>query len=110
MDMAKPDAVRTLFFWGFSIDEQLADRLIFHKQKGINPSETLPFPVDIYQAFSKPDFEEAISIPHGKANFKLVPSGREIVDETLKALDECAKRLASALLPFSDKYPMPLKH
>ncbi|MEH2002805.1 MAG: BREX-6 system BrxE protein [Nostoc sp.] len=107
MDMAKPDAVRTLFFWGFSINEQLAARLIFHKQNGINPLETLPFQLDIYQAFSKPHFEEAISIPHGKVNFKLVPSGREIVDETLKALDECAKRLASALLPFSDKYPMP---
>jgi len=107
MDMAKPDAVRTLFFWGFSVDEQLVERLIFHKQNGISPLETLPFHLDIYQTFSKADFEEAISIPHEKVDFKVVPSGREILGEMLKALDECAKKLAAALLPFPDNYPMP---
>lgn len=107
IDMAKPDAVRTLFFWGFSIDEQLTERLVFHKQNGINPLKILPFNLNIYQAFSKSDFEETISIPHVKVDFKVVPSGREISGEMLNALDECAKKLASALLPFSDKYSMP---
>lgn len=36
LDMAKPDAVRTLFFWGFTVDEQLTERLAFHKQSGVN--------------------------------------------------------------------------
>lgn len=107
LDMAKPNAVRTLFFWGFSVDEQLTERLAFHKQSGVNPIDVLPFSLDIYQPFSQANFEEAISIPHQKVDFKVVPSGREIFGEMLKALDECAKKLAFALLPIVKSYPMP---
>lgn len=107
LDMVKPDAVRTLFFWGFSIDEQLTERLAFHKQSGVNPINVLPFCLDIYQPFSQLKFEEAISIPHQTVEFKVVPSGREIFGEMLKALDECAKKLAFALLPIVESYPMP---
>jgi hypothetical protein len=107
LDMAKPDAVRTLFFWGFIVDEQLTERLTFHKQSGVKPIDVLPLSLDIYQPFSATDFEEAISIPHQKMDFKVVPSGREIFGEMLKALDECAKKLAFALLPIVESYPMP---
>lgn len=107
LGMAKPDAVRTLFFWGFSVDEQLTERLAFHKQSGVNPVDALPFSLDIYQPFSQADFEEAISVPHQKVDFKVVPSGREIFGEMLKALDERAKKLAFALLPVVESYPMP---
>ncbi len=117
LDMAKPDAVRTLFFWGFAVDEQLTERLAFHKQNGVNPFgfvksqkskvEVLPFSLDISQPFSQADFEEAISIPHQNVDFKVVPSGREIFGEMLQALDECAKKLAFALLPIVESYPMP---
>ncbi len=48
LDMAKPDQVRTLFFWGFAIDERLAERLTFHKRNGKPPIEVLPFPVEVY--------------------------------------------------------------
>ncbi|MBD2517174.1 BREX-6 system BrxE protein [Nostoc sp. FACHB-973] len=107
LDMAKPDAVRTLFFWGFTVDEQLTERLAFHKQSGVKPIDVLPLFLDIYQPFSAADFEEAISIPHQKVDFKVVPSGREIFGEMLKALDECARKLAFALLPIVESYPMP---
>lgn len=106
-DMAKPDAVRTLFFWGFSVDEQLTERLAFHKQNEAKPLDVLPFLLDIYQPFSQADFEEAISIQQQKVDFKVVPSGREIFGEMLLCLDECAKKLAFALLPIVESYPMP---
>jgi hypothetical protein len=108
-EMARPDHVCTLFFWGFSVDEQLAERLAFHKRNRKQPRDTLPIPVDIYQPFSQAEFKIAIEIPNQKVEFKVVPSGREVLGEMLKALDERAKKLASALLPLpqADSYPMP---
>jgi hypothetical protein len=108
LEMAKPDDVRTLFFWGYIIDEQLGQRLAFYKQGCENPLRSLPyFPVDIYKSFSRNEFESSIRIPNYKVNFKVVPNGREIGDGMLEALDEGAKKLAAALLPLADSYPMP---
>ncbi|NJL10399.1 MAG: BREX-6 system BrxE protein [Calothrix sp. SM1_7_51] len=107
-EMAKPDDVRTLFFWGYVVDEQLAQRLAFYKQSGEHPLQSLPYlAVDIYKSFLVNEFELAIQIPNQKVNFKVVPNGREIVDDMLEALDESAKKLAAALLPLADSYPMP---
>jgi hypothetical protein len=106
-EMAKPDQVRTLFFWGFPVDEQLTERLAFHKRNRRQPLDTLPIPVDVYQPFSQTEFEIAIQIPNQKLEVKVVPSGRQILGEMLKALDERAKKLASALLPLADSYSMP---
>jgi len=108
-EMARPDHVCTLFFWGFSVDEQLAERLAFHKRNREQPRDILPIPVDIYQPFSQAEFKIAIEISNQKVEFKLVPSGREVLGEMLIALDERAKKLASALLPLpqDESYPMP---
>jgi hypothetical protein len=106
--MAKPDKVKTLFFWGYTVDEQLAERLAFHKQNGENPVVALPnFLLDIYEPFSQEEFEEAVKIPHQKVDFKVVPNGREVLGGMLQALDESAKKLAAALLPLAPDYPMP---
>ena len=107
LDMAKPDQVRTLFFWGFAIDERLAERLTFHKCSGKPPMEVLPFPVALYETFSKAEFEEAIRIPGQKIGFKVVPGGREITGEMPEGLDLCAQKLTNGLLPLTDSYPMP---
>lgn len=107
LDMAKPDQVRTLFFWGFAIDERLAERLTFHKRNGKPPMEVLSFPVEVYGTFSKADFEEAICIPGQKIDFKVVPSGREIADEMPESLNLCAQKLTAGLLPLTNSYPMP---
>lgn len=106
-EMAKPDDVRTLFFWGFSVDEQLTERLSFHKRSKKQPVDTLPIPVDLYQPFSKAEFEIAIQIPNQKVEFKVVRGGRQVLGEMQKALDVQAKKLAAALLPLAESYPMP---
>jgi hypothetical protein len=105
-DMANPDAVRTLFFWGFTVDEKLAERLTFHKKER-TPLAALPFPIDIGSSFSRTDFEEAIRIPNQKIAFQVTPSGRQVTDTMPEALNLCAKKLAAALLPLADDYPMP---
>ncbi|MBR8839456.1 MAG: BREX-6 system BrxE protein [Stigonema ocellatum SAG 48.90 = DSM 106950] len=107
-EMAQPDAVRSLFFWGFTIDEQLAERLAVHKRGDKKPLEALScLPLDITKSFSKAEFEEAIRLPNQKVDFTVVPNGREIVGEMLSALEEQAKKLAAALLPLTDSYTMP---
>src|SRR5690606_41692224 len=39
--VANGDALVTLFHFGFEVDEQLADRLAFHRQQGNAPAEAL---------------------------------------------------------------------
>ncbi len=42
LGLAKPDQVRTLFFWGFALDEKLMERLAPHKQSGEVPYRVVP--------------------------------------------------------------------
>ncbi len=107
--MTQPDGVRTIFFWGYNFDEQLAQRLAFHKSSGENPLIALEkdISLDIYKPFSQSEFEEAIRIPNREVAFKVVPNGREIVGDMLQALEESAKKLTAALLPLPESYPMP---
>jgi hypothetical protein len=103
--------VRTLFFWGFSLDEQLSEQLNLYKRNGADPAEVLSFPVDLEQSFDRSHFEDSIrdcaSLPGGSADCKVVPGGREIQIKGDDSLDAVVKRLAAALLPLSEKYPMP---
>lgn len=104
--MAQPDQIRTLFFWGFAIDEQLDDLLIQHKQTGF-PIDVLPLPLELGSSFAKADFEAAIHVPNQNIDFRVVPGGREIVSKMPESLELCARNLAAALLPLVDRYPMP---
>jgi hypothetical protein len=107
-EMAQPDRVITIFFWGYHVDEQLKERLGFHKSSGEEPLVALSdISLDIYKSFSQSEFEEAIRITNQKVDFKVVPNGREIVGDMLQALEETAKKLATALLPLTESYPMP---
>ena len=106
LSMAKPDEVRTIFFWGFAVDEQLAAQLSFHKRNGKEPLEVLPFPLEPNGHFVKDDFEEAIRIPNHHVAHKVVPGGREIAAMP-EASELRARKLAAGLLPLADKYPMP---
>ena len=106
LDIAKPDAVRTLFFWGFGIDEQIADRLREHKQNQVRPDQVLPLPIDIEGAFTPEEFENAVRLDP-MPQYKVVPSGRQLTEPMLEGHDLCAAKLTAALLPLTDNYPMP---
>lgn len=111
-EMVQPDEVRTIFFWGYDVDEQLNERLAFHKSSGEEPNRALSgISVNIFetsnQSFSREEFEEAIRIPNQNVEVVIVPNGREIVGDMLQGLEESAKKLAAALLPVVESYPMP---
>lgn len=105
-DMAKPDAVRTLFFWGFGIDEQLSDRLREHKLHQDWTDEVLALPMNISEEFSREAFELAVQRDPAP-NYKVVPSGRQMMELMPGGHNLCAAKLAAALLPLTDEYPMP---
>jgi len=107
LSMAKPDQIRTLFFWGFEIDEKINERILHHKNRMAPPIKALPILMDIYKPFKKDDLEEAIRIPGQKAKYKIVPGGREITDDIPDAAELKAKHLSAALVPFADEYPAP---
>lgn len=108
-ELAQSDRVRSLFFWGAFIDEQLAERLEeLKKHLGHSSAEMLlGLPLSFKQAFDKEKFEEAIYCSGDKVDFKITPAGREIKIEQTESIENCAKKLAAALLPLSNDYPMP---
>ena len=109
LNMAYPDSIRTLFFWGFHIDEQLDDRLAQHKRSDdqVLPEKSLSLPINLNGKFAKADFEIAVQNSHRSVQYKVVPEGREIVEAIPASKELCARNLAATLLPLADHYPMP---
>lgn len=109
LNMAYPDSIRTLFFWGFHIDEQLDDRLAQHKRSDhqVSPEAALSLPGNLNDTFARADFEIAIQNSHRPVQYKVVPEGREIVEATPGSKELYARNLAAAMLPLADHYPMP---
>lgn len=102
---ADPDKMRTLFFLGFELDEQLGDRLALLKREGRKPAEALKLPVPLSAEFSKEKLASALQL--GDVAFTTEPSGRQLKGERPDAPDGLVKRLAAALVPFVEQYPLP---
>lgn len=105
--LSQPDLVNTLFFWGFAVDERLADRLMVHKRSELPPSERLALPLSLEGDFVRADFEDVLKISGQSAKYKIVPDGRELQGEMSVAYGLRSHHLAAALLPLVDSYPMP---
>lgn len=103
--MADPDRLRTLYFLGFELDEQLGDRLAAHKRAGGKPAATLQFSLPLAEDFSRDRL--AAALHGGDVPFNTVPNGRELKGTRPEAPDALVKRLAAALVPFAEQYPMP---
>ena len=103
--MADPDKMRTLYFLGFEVDEQLGNRLAAHKRSGRAPAKVLPLPVPLTAEFSKEKLVSAIS--GSDVAFKTVPNGREMKGPRPDAPDALVKRLVAALVPLAEQYPLP---
>jgi hypothetical protein len=72
--MADPDAMRTLFFLGFDIDEQLADHLAALKREGRTPADALSLPNNLAASFSKEALVAALTA-QGNEPTTVVPGG-----------------------------------
>jgi hypothetical protein len=103
--MADPDKIRTLYFLGFEADEQLGDRLTAHKRSGRKPGEALPLPLSFGDDFSKEKL--AAALHGGDVPFTTVPNGRQLKGARPDAPDALVKRLAAALVPLAEQYPLP---
>lgn len=104
--MADPDKMRTLYFLGFDVDEQLGDRLAAHKQAGRVPAKALPLPLPLTAEFSKEKLVSSIG-GGGDVAFKTVPNGRQVKGPCPDAPDVLVKRVAAALVPLAEQYPLP---
>jgi hypothetical protein len=102
--MADPDKMRSLYFLGFEVDEQLGDRLAAHKRSGKKPAEALPLPLPLTADFSK---DKLIATLQGDVPFTTVPNGRQLKGQRPEAPDALVKRLAAALVPLAEQYPLP---
>lgn len=104
--MADPDKMRSLFFLGFDVDEQLDDRLGAWKRDERAPGEALPFLVSPGDALHKDKLAAELR-KHGEAPFDVVPGGRQLKGPRPAATEELVRKLASALVPFAEQYPLP---
>ena len=105
--MAQPDGIRTLFFWGFAVDEQLSDRLKEHKQEKKSPEEVLRLEIRLDAPFPRKAFEDAVCLPSQEVSFTVTPGGRQINNPMPEGFDLCAQKLAAALFPLTSDYPLP---
>jgi hypothetical protein len=102
--MADPDKMRSLYFLGFEVDEQLGDRLAAHKRSGKKPAEALPLPLPLTAEFSK---DKLVATLQGDVPFTTVPNGRQLSGQRPEAPDALVRRLAAALVPLAEHYPLP---
>lgn len=102
-----PDKLRTIFFLGFELDEKIADRLSELKRQGKAPEEVLPLPFKLGAEF-KQDEVAAELAKAGKVAFdKVPPVGRQLKGGIPSSAAEMVRKLAAALLPVADEYPLP---
>lgn len=104
---AQPDAIQTLFFWGFSIDEQLVDRLAVLKRGQKSPETSLDLPLKLDSDFVISDLEAVLKIPGQSIDYEVVPDGRQLKGEPSPSQALRARNLAAALLPLKEDYSMP---
>lgn len=103
--LTDPDSVRTLFHFGFEIDEQLDERLQELKRSGRSPQEALSTLPDLESPFSRDGFHDWLAA-NGKPAFEIEAHGRQLAG-SLPPPELAAEKLAGALLPFADQYPLP---
>lgn len=94
--MARPDAVRSIYFLAFEVDERLGDRLAAHKRSGKQPGEALPLPLPLTAEFSR---DRLVATLLGDAPFTTVPHGRRLRGPRVDAPHAAIALLAAALVP-----------
>lgn len=97
--LADPDKVRTLFFWGFELDEQLSDRLRERKwAEGEAPA---------LASFERDQLEREFKALAPAAAYTIQASGRQMSGAMPEDPLRAAQMLVAALAPLGESYPMP---
>lgn len=103
--VARRDALWTLFHFGFSVDEQLRDRLAYHRRHRNAPREVFKDRLLAAGAWNTDKFAEYLR-RKGAPQVEVTPSGRQVKAKPANAA-EAAPLLAAALFPFEKAYPLP---
>lgn len=99
------DRLWTLFHFGFDIDEQLADRLVYHRTHEHVPADVLGARFIVGRPWSKAALEALLGAL-GSPKVNIGPSGRQVDGKGASPV-EAAALLAAALLPLTPEYPLP---
>lgn len=101
------DTIRTLYFLGFELDERLGDRLGELKREGTAPEKALPLPCAFAADFDRDAAIEILSKGGGVRFEKTPPVGRRLQEPRPLSAVTMVEKLAAALVPFADEYPLP---
>lgn len=104
--LARGDALLTPFHFGFDIDEQLDDRLAYHRSHEHVPAEVLGPRYLVGQAWSRSTLEAMLQ-GLGSPKVSVTPSGRQLAAKGVGLTIEAAPLLFAALLPLGPSYPLP---
>ena len=99
------DKLRSIFFLGFEVDEQVTDRLASLKRAGKPPAEVLPFPLSLSAPFAKETL--ASTLNQEAAAFTVIPNGRQLKGAAPETPDALVRKLAAGLVPLAEQYPLP---
>lgn len=105
--LGTPDAVRTLFFLGYEVDEKLRMRLGELKRISTPPHVALDLPLEIEQPLDRAGFQDFLDGLGEKEPVTIMPAGRQLKGELPESLERMSARLAVGLLPLAPEYPMP---
>jgi hypothetical protein len=105
-NMADPERLRTLFYMGFELDEQLAERVAALKGGGVPPAEQLSLPLSLEGSFSAEELGAVLRRSAG-GEHTVVPGGRQMKGAMPEDRLTAVQTLAAGLVPFTDSYPMP---
>jgi hypothetical protein len=103
--LSASDRVQTLFHLGFEIDEQLCDRVAEHRRHRRSPADVLGDGLAVGGAWSPEAFARRLAA-FGAPKVEVTTGGRRVKAKKLAPL-EAARQLAAALLPLSERYPLP---
>ena len=100
-----PDALWSLFHFGFAFDERLDGRLAEHRRSAATPADVLAGALPTAARFDRAAFTSWLTAL-GSCAVQVVPGGRRLRDPPTSRL-EGARRLAAALAPLGAEYPLP---
>lgn len=103
--MARRDTCWTLFHLGFAIDEELSDRLAYHRRHRHVPVEVFGDRLFAERAWDASAFGKHLC-PGAAPKVEVTPAGRRIVAKPASAA-EAVSLLAAALTPLAREYPLP---
>ena len=103
--LARGDNVWTPFHLGFVVDEQIDDRIAYHRTHGHVPADVLGPRFLAGTPWSKPAFE-ALLKSLGAPKVTVSPAGRPITALAASPAD-AAPLLFAALTPLAASYPLP---